>query len=106
MLIMFIRFYRWLMECEHNLEDRIKHSDLFALPRLRRLFHIKTRKHVFGIGIGVGICCLGSTMALSGAHQTYLPHFLWDCLSYMIHGIGSVPILHHFEPLWAVIIAE
>lgn len=101
-----MKLFKYVMECEHNLSDRIAHADLFALPRLRRLFHVKTRKHVLCISIGLSICCIGSGMALNGAHQNWIPHVLWDCMSYMIHGIGSVPILRHFEPLWAVMIAE
>ena len=51
---------------------RVKHKMLFTL--------------LFGV-----ILILGGAF-LAQIHQDYMPHFVWDGLSYSIHGIGLAPV--------------
>lgn len=81
----------------HDLHDW---AELLRLTRLQRLLHRKTRRHLAGIGLGLSIMLTGSHMALHPWDG--MAHVLWDALAYGLHGFGSIPILKHAEPLWAI----
>lgn len=80
--------------------------EIRKLPLLGRLFHRDSRKHVTMVATGVGICLTGSFMATCGHSQVVLPHFIWDAISYSIHGVGLIPICHHAEYAWHIVFPE
>jgi hypothetical protein len=82
------------------------HPDVRRLGFFGRLFHRRVRRHMTAILIGVAIMLTGSTMATQADHVQAVPHSVWDALAYLIHGIGSLPILGRFELLWQIIVAE
>jgi len=88
-----------MISVPHDFSERIKHLDLFHLHPVRRLFHRKTRRHLFGVLLGVGIMTTGSYVAKHAGEI----HIMGDTLGYLIHGIGTVPILRHVEPLWTIL---
>lgn len=78
---------------------------MMRLPRWHRPFSVKGRKHLIGCGCGVLVMMSGSALAV--AHlDVIIPHVMWDCLAYFIHGCGAVPIMSHIEPLWVMLTEE
>ena len=67
------------------------------MPRIRIKLYptcIK-RHHVVGIGGGIIVMLVGSSIAVYGPH-----HILVDALAYFLHGCGALPTAHHVEKLW------
>lgn len=48
-------------------------------------------KLIFKFTFGFVLICCGSFLA--GCKQTIIPHYLWDGVSYSIHGFGLAPII-------------
>ena len=78
--------------------------ELRHLGRIRRIFDVRARRHFAGLLLGVILMLTGSRMAM--ARVEFLPHALWDCVAYFIHAIGTVPLMKHIEPAWAVLMME
>lgn len=80
--------------------------DMLILRRLglfRRLLHHKSRGHVLGCILGFLIMVLG---CFTAKFTFWMPHLLWDVIGYTIHAIGAIPIIKHFDPLWAIVTLE
>lgn len=96
-----MRVFRFLFNVGHA--PAHASPDVKSLSRLRRLFHVKVRRHVFGITVGTGLMLTGSAMAINAQDVlaiVHVPHVLWDALAYFLHGFGSLPVMAHVEPLW------
>lgn len=93
-----MRIFR-IFRVKHDLHDKEKHAELFALGRVRRLFHVKVRRHTIGLAAGGGLMLIGSTLAIYGKGIP-APHILIDGLAYFIHGIGAIPFIRHIEPIF------
>lgn len=79
---------------------------ILHLPFWSRLLHSKSRKPVVGFSVGVLIMVTGSAIASSVKHAEALPHLatvMVDTFGYLLHGIGSIPIIKHAEPVWALV---
>ncbi len=86
----------------------MKHPHLLDVLNIRstlkRLCHIKSRKHVAGMVLGTVVCCLGSYLSMNVPES--IPHWLWDAGAYSIHGLGLIPICKHAEPFWLIIMGD
>lgn len=58
-----------------------------TLPKARIL---KSKKHAH---CAVGIVLMLSGSALATHPVTFVPHFLWDAVCYLLHGYGSLPVV-------------
>lgn len=74
------------------------------LPLVGRLADRKTRRHAAAMATGAGLCALGSFMATNPV--AFVPHVIWDAVSYSIHGAGLMPLLTHVEPLWRLVAGD
>ncbi len=77
--------------------------ELRKLPRRLRLLRLTVHRHMIGLLLGFLLMAIGSYM--STHHETLAPHvwhWLWDCISYGLHGFGAIPIYGHTEALWEV----
>lgn len=50
----------------------------------------KSKRHA---KVGVGVVLMLSGSALATHPVTFLPHFIWDALCYLLHGYGSLPVV-------------
>jgi hypothetical protein len=104
-----MRLLTRLVVVEKTLADHLHIHQLSRMPRVRRLLHPKTRRHLLGVSLGGTLMLTGSYLA-THAHGVSevvpLPHVLIDTIAYFIHGVGSVPLIQHIEPLWAILAAD
>lgn len=83
---------------------RVDVPNIRSLPRFQRLLHPKVQRHLVAISLGTTLMLTGSFLATHGENAPhFLPHVVWDALAYFIHGIGSLPILGHIEPMWKLL---
>ncbi len=61
-------------------------------------FRLRVTRHMLGIATGAAIM-LAST-ALCAIEPILVPRFCWECVWFMGHGLGLMPIAHHAEKLW------
>jgi hypothetical protein len=82
-------------------------ADLRLLPRLRRLLHPKTHRHLFAVLLGASISLTGSYLAThAGIAEAHVPHWVWDGFAYTVHAVGLGPIIAHVDPLWKILMAD
>jgi len=97
-----VRPIKFAFQIGHSAEKAIL-NEVVKLPLLRRLSHRKTKRHIFAVSLGGGICLVGSVCAHNAEHLPLLPSLCWDAIGYGIHGVGLSPIIVHFDPLWRII---
>lgn len=67
--------------------------------------HGKHKHTLIWLITGIGICLAGSTLATAHFEcLSWMPLYILDGFAYFIHGVGAIPLLRGFEPLWALII--
>ena len=96
-----MRLFHRLMQHPHDHHFQLFH--LRRLPLAARLRHPKTLRHVSGLMLGFGMMAVGSTLALHKVHIP-MPETMMDVFAYLIHGIGTFPVIKHLEPVWNIIL--
>lgn len=89
-----------------KLTDRHRRT-LRRLGFVARIVHPQSRRHLYGIALAVPIMTAGSLLAMNAhtiGHHSFGATLCLDVLGYMIHGIGTLPIFRHIEPVWSIII--
>lgn len=65
--------------------------------------HLKAHPAVGKYGLATAVLFSGAAMATNPVH--FVPHFLWDGISYTIHGFGAAPFVERafriFEDLFS-----
>ena len=79
-------------------------SNFLHLPFWKRVLHKKARRPLKAVFYGCVIMMSASWMASNAEHQTYVPHAVWDAVAYFIHGVGGLPIIGYFDPLWRILL--
>jgi hypothetical protein len=84
---------------------KLHYAEVLALPRIKRLCHHKTTRHLFGVSLGISLMLMGSALALQShriCEVLHVPHLIVDATAYFVHGFGCIPVLKHIEPLWYI----
>ena len=95
-----------LLHRRRSLKKSGPHLSLRKRLHLDSQAHRHFHRHVFGVLLGIGVMLLGSHMAAGMQHPHAIPVAIWDALAYFLHGIGTLPIMKHIEPLWLFLIQE
>jgi hypothetical protein len=84
-------------------------AGILHLSLIQRLTHAKSRRIMIATSSGI-ILMLGGTVMSQNAdgieHVAGIHGIFVDTAGYFIHGVGAVPLMRYFEPLWTLVMGS
>lgn len=95
------RFDSWLKERKWIDEVAL----IAKLPLWKKFFHKRAWKAMARFGVSIFVMLFGAWLASNKnkiSESVHLEEFMVDGVAYMIHGLGAIPVVKTFEPVWVL----
>ena len=99
--------YKTLCDTPYMRSVKAAIAEIAHQPLIERLNHRNARRPLLVSLLGVVVMLCGCVVASSKEelhHTCGGHHILWDAAGYFLHGVGAIPLLRYFEPLWAILL--